>query len=229
MTGKTTKVGAKNGKSPSTPNSTNKLQDARDKYIKELEEENALLQAQLTERGQLLAKEEIIFEEEEFDVSPTAYIKVMSLLPHRLNLCTKERGQGNVYKFDTLFQVKRIMYKDLAEVLEVNRSFLDRGYFAVLNRKVVRLNGLDEMQDKNLDKEKIEEVFLGTDEGLSLYASASESQQKVIIDILVEKMIADPNSVDLNTVDKISRMSKINLSQKAEEGRYLLNPESTIE
>jgi len=227
MAGKTTKVGV-SGKSPSTPNS-NKLQDARDKYIKELEEENALLQSQLGERGQLLAKEEIEFEEEEFDVSPTAYIKVMSLLPHRLNLCTKERGQGNVYKFDTLFQIKRIMYKDLAEVLEVNRGFLEKGYFAILNRKVVRLNGLDEIQDKNLDKEKIEQVFLGTDEGLSLYSSASESQQKVIIDTILQKMIDDPTSVDLNTVDKISRMSKINLSQKAEDGRLLLKPENAIE
>jgi len=228
MAGKTTKVGV-SGKSPSTPESKNKLQDARDKYIKELEEENALLQAQLAERGELLTKEDIEFEEEEFDISPTSYVKVMSLLPNRLNLCTKERGQGNIYKFDTLFQVKRIMYKDLAEILEVNRSFLDRGYFAILNRKVVRLNGLDEMQDKNLDKGKIEEVFSGTDEGLSLYASASESQQKVIIDTLIEKMINDPNSVDMNTVDKISRISKINLSQQAEQGRYLLKPENAIE
>ena len=228
MAGKTTKVGA-NDNVPSTPESKNKLQDARDKYIKQLEEENALLQAQLAERGELLTKEDIEFEEEEFDISPTLYVKVMSLLPNRLNLCTKERGQGNIYKFDTLFQVKRIMYKDLAEILEVNRSFLDRGYFAILNRKVVRLNGLDEMQDKNLDKGKIEEVFSGTDEGLSLYASASESQQKVIIDTLIEKMINDPNSVDMNTVDKISRISKINLSQQAEQGRYLLKPENAIE
>ena len=228
MAGKTTKVGV-SGKSPSTPESKNKLQDARDKYIKELEEENALLQAQLAERGELLTKEDIEFEEEEFDISPTSYVKVMSLLPNRLNLCTKERGQGNIYKFDTLFQVKRIMYKDLAEILEVNRSFLDRGYFAILNRKVVRLNGLDEMQDKNLDKGKIEEVFSGTDEGLSLYASASESQQKVIIDTLIEKMINDPNSVDMNTVDKISRISKINLSQQAEQGRFLFKPENAIE
>jgi len=228
MAGKTTKVGA-NDNVPSTPESKNKLQDARDKYIKQLEEENALLQAQLAERGELLTKEDIEFEEEEFDISPTLYVKVMSLLPNRLNLCTKERGQGNIYKFDTLFQVKRIMYKDLAEILEVNRSFLDRGYFAILNRKVVRLNGLDEMQDKNLDKGKIEEVFSGTDEGLSLYASASESQQKVIIDTLIEKMINDPNSVDMNTVDKISRISKINLSQQAEQGRFLFKPENAIE
>jgi len=225
---RTTAKAGVSGKSPDTTKS-NKLQDARDKYIKELEIENALLQAQLTERGTLLVKENIEFEEEEFDISPTAYIKVMSLIPNRLNLCTKERGQGNVYKFDTLFQTKRIMYKDLAEILEVNRGFLEKGYFAILNRKVVRLNGLDEEQDKNLDKEKIEQVFLGTDEGLSLYASASESQQKIIIDTLIEKMINEPDSVDLNTVDKISRMSKVNLSQKAEDGRFLLKPENAIE
>jgi len=228
MAGKTVKTGAVSDKVPSTP-PTNKLQDARDKYIKELEEENGLLQAQLAERGALLVKENIEYEEEEFDISPTSYVKVMSLLPHRLNLCTKERGQGNVYKFDTLFQIKRIIYKDLSEILEVNRNFLESGYFIILNKKVVRLNGLDEIQDKNLDKEKIEKIFLGTDEGLSLYVSASETQQKVIIDTLVEKMIANPNSVDLNTVDKISRISKINLSQKAEDGRFLLKPENAIE
>jgi hypothetical protein len=64
---------------------------------------------------------------EEIIISQTDYIKVMSLLPYRLNLCTRERGQGKVYRFDKLFQVKKIIYSDLVDILEVNRDFMEAG------------------------------------------------------------------------------------------------------
>jgi len=200
--------------------SAKKVKTAQEKYIEELEIQNAILQSKL---------EEDDYTEEEISVSPTEYIKVMSLLPYRLNLCTKDKGQGNVYKFDKLFQTKRIIYSDLAGILESQRHFLENGSFVILNKKVIRLNGLEEYADLVLSKEKIEEILTGSSEGIALYSSANESQQLMIVDMLIEKMVQDVNQVDLNLVDKISRISKINISEKAEDSRRLLNPTQAIE
>jgi len=230
----TANAGATDGKSPSTSkkrgrprknseeaikDSSKKAQSAQEKYIQALEEKNALLEAELLDKDY----------DEDISISPTEYIKVMSLLPYRLNLCTKERGQGKVYKFDTLFQIKRIIYSDLSDILEAQRDFLEKGFFIILNKRVVRSNGLDETQAGVLTKEKIEEILSGSSEGISLYSSANDEQQLMIVDMLTDKMVEDYNSVDLNVVDKISRISKINISAKAEDARKLLKPNEAIE
>jgi hypothetical protein len=190
-----------------------KSHNANDAYIRQLEEQLAMYQAKQP-KG----------DEEEVVISPTEYIKVMSLLPYRLNLCTKEKGQGKVFKFDKFGQVKKILYTDLLDILEVNSNFLEAGYFVILNPKVVRAHGFDELYSNVLTKDKIEQILLGTDESVALYTSASETQRKTIIDIIEQKLIENPDSLNLNFVDKISRISGINLAQKADEAREMLKP-----
>jgi hypothetical protein len=187
--------------------------DGYNAYIKELEAKLALYEKNEIDEGSA-----------EIVVLQTDYIKIMSLLPYKLNLATREKGQGKIYKFEKIFQIKKIIYSDLVDILEVNREFLEAGYFIILSPKVVRLNGLDEIHNKILTKEKIEQILNGTDEGLALYSSANERQQKVIIELFVDKLIADPLSLDLNMVDRLSRLSGVNITQKAEESRQLQAP-----
>jgi len=187
--------------------------NANDAYIRQLEEQLAMYQAKEEVEG-----------ETEVTISPTEYIRVMSLLSFRLNLCTKERGQGKIFKFDKFGQVKKILYTDLLDILEVNGHFLEAGYFTILNPKVIRAHGLNELFEKTLTKEKIEKILLGTDESIALYTSASESQRGIIVDMIIQKLVEDPASVDLNLADKISKISGINIAQKAEETRELLKP-----
>ena len=164
--------------------------------------------------------------QEEIIISQTDYIKVMSLLSHRLNLCTRERGQGKVYKFDNFGQVKKIIYSDLVDILEVCHDFLESGFFIILSPKVVRLHGLDEAYTKILTKEKIEQILNGSDEGLALYSSANEKQQIAIVDLVIDKMLANPDSVDLNMIDRLSRLSGVNISQKVEDTRFITKQKS---
>jgi hypothetical protein len=198
-------------KVPSVAGDNHNTQDA---YIKQLEEKLAMYESK-----ELESEDDV-----DIIISSTEYIKVMSLLPYRLNLCTKEKGQGKVYKFDKIYQVKKIIYADLIDIMEVARGFLESGFFIILNPKVVRAHGLDEVYDKVLTKERINEIFSGTDEGIALYSSASKEQKDIISDIIVQKLTENPGSVDLNLVDKLSRLSGTNLSQKADEVRELLNP-----
>ena len=187
--------------------------DGYNAYVKELEAKLALYEKDEVDEGST-----------EIVVLQTDYIKIMSLLPYKLNLATREKGQGKIYKFEKFGQIKKIIYSDLVDILEVNAGFLEAGYFIILSPKVIRLNGLDEIHNKILTKEKIEKILDGTDEGLALYSSANERQQKVIIELFVDKLIADPSSLDLNMVDRLSRLSGVNITQKAEESRQLQIP-----
>jgi hypothetical protein len=189
--------------------------DNYNEYVKELEAKLAMYESKNADELN-----------EEITVNQTDYIKVMSLLPYSLNLCTRERGQGKVYRFSKLFQVKRVIYSDLIDILEVNRQFLEDGYFIILSPKVVRLNGLDDVQSSILTKEKIEEILNGSDESLAVYSSANKRQQEVIVEMITDKLVNEPNGIDLNLVDRLSRLSGVNISQKAEDLRELLKPVS---
>ena len=148
------------------------------------------------------------------------YIPVMSLIPYNLNLSTKEGGQGSTKKFTKFGEVKRIIYKDLVDILEVHSKFLESGYFYIMNPALIRQHGLDDVYSKILTKEKLDEILsTNSEESVSLYNSANEKQQEIIIQLLVEKVKSNPDSVNLNIVDRISRASKIDIAKVAEDAR----------
>ena len=151
------------------------------------------------------------------------YIPVMSLLPYRLNLTTKEGGQGDVKRFTKFGEVKNIMYKDLVDIIEVQRSFTEAGFFYIMSPEARRKLGLDEAYSKILTKDKIDQILTSIDSELciDLYNTANPEQQRIIVQLFVEKIKADPNSVNLNVVDRISRLSKTDITQKAEESLAL--------
>jgi hypothetical protein len=151
------------------------------------------------------------------------YVPVMSLLPFKLNLSTKEGGQGDIKKFTRFGEVKNILYKDLVDIIEVDRTFMEAGYFYILDPVVIRQHGLDEVYSKILTKEKIEEILnnVNTEYCIDLYNSANPEQQRVIVQLFIEKMKKDPESVNLYTVDRISALSKIQISQVAKESKEL--------
>jgi len=159
-------------------------------------------------------------EDDEFDkieIRPDTYVKVMSLCPYPLNLSTKFGGKGKLFAFSSFGATKRIMYSDLVEILENHERFLKEGFFIILNRAVVRKNGLDEVHSKILTKEKIEQILDGknSSETVSLFKSCNRTQQDFIIQMLVDRMIGG-QEVDLNLIDKLSRASGIKIQEKYE-------------
>lgn len=151
------------------------------------------------------------------------YISVMSLLPFTLNLSTKEGGQGNIKKFTRFGEVKRILYKDLVDIIDANPQFLSAGFYYILDPRVIRSHGLDEVYSKILSKEKIEDILsANSEEGLSLYKSANEEQQKVIIGLMIDKLVEDPKAINLTVIDAISRASGIKIMDKVEDAQTLL-------
>ena len=156
-------------------------------------------------------------------------ISVMSLIPYTLNLSTKERGQGKTIKLERFGQIKRVLYKDLLDILEVNRRFTEAGYFLILDRRVLKAHGLEEIYLQILTKDKIESVLNGSDDCTDLYLSCNPAQQEILVSMLVEKLRDNPDTVDLNMIDKISRVSKVNIQEKAKDARFLMGKNSETE
>jgi len=163
-------------------------------------------------------------DDDEFDkieIRPETYVKIVSLFPGWLNISTRAHGKGKPFTFQSFGQVKRILYSDLVEILENYRHFLEKGYFYIMNKNVIRKNGLDEICNKILSKENIEIILQGngSDNIISLFKSANVFQQETIIDMLISKMLVE--EVDLNLIDKLSRISKIDIHEKFESAKQL--------
>lgn len=161
-------------------------------------------------------------------IAPDEYISVMSLIPYHLNLSTRERGLGKTYKFERFGQVKRILYSDLVDIFETHPLFLEAGSFYILSEKVIRHHGLNDIYKNILTKEKIEAILTGegknVEDCVALYQSANKSQQEVITSYMVDKLVENPDVLDLNLVDRISRISGINITEKANDTREVFSP-----
>jgi sulfur transfer complex TusBCD TusB component (DsrH family) len=166
------------------------------------------LQKSLSENGMIGLKQEDDMDEdnEEIVISGDKYIKVMSLTPYLLTLTTQEYGRGKKFNFTAFGEVKRIMYKDLVDIMEQHANFLNDGYFVVLDRNVVRKNGLDDVYSKILTKEKMDKILIGNDsDAVNLFKSCGNVQRRFIINMIHDKMLKD-EPVDLNVLDRFSRV-----------------------
>jgi len=160
----------------------------------------------------------------ENDIRQDEYINVVSLCDMRLTLSTEGYGKGRLFSFAKFGDKKRILYSDLARIIESHAKFLEGGYFYILDPRVIRVHGLDDVYEKLMTKEQIERILEGGDV-IEIYTSANPRQQKVIQSILIEKLIENPDSLDLNFVDKISRISGVKLADKAQESIDFANIE----
>ena len=114
------------------------------------------------------------------------------------------------------------MYSDLVDIIDAHMNFVEAGHFYILSPAFVRQNGLQEIYSKILTKDKSEQIITSnSQESINLYNSATKEQQEVIIDLLIDMARNNPDSLNLNVVDKISRLSKVDIMKKAEDSKEL--------
>lgn len=150
------------------------------------------------------------------------YVEVVSLCPWQLTLTTQSRGQGKAFKFKQFGEHKRILYGDITNILEVNSSFFERGYFLILDERVIQRHGLHEVYSKILKEEMLEKIFTcESQDSVKLYQVANDRQRKFADMVIIKKLKENPESLDLNIVSAIERISKIKYSEIADEQREL--------
>jgi hypothetical protein len=189
-----------------TDNSANNLAEEQAKYAGlSPEEKLAVVEAEKLELEKKLKDLD-----DNTGIPLDAYIEVMSLVPFKLNLSTERLGKGRQFSFSRFGEVKRILYNDLASIFENYRSFMEQGYFFIMNAKVVRKHGLDDIYEKILSKEKIEKILsFDAKSAVKLYESASEAQREIIDGMLVKKLKDEEASgIDFNIITQISKIGQ---------------------
>lgn len=151
------------------------------------------------------------------------FIPVMNICPMRLTLTTEPYG-GKETNFGGFGDVKRISYGDLVLIMNSHPRFVEQGFYYIMDERVVKKHGLSEVYNTILTKEKIEKIIDMGDEALGLYRSANETQRNFINGILIRKLINEED-IDLNMVSKISKISGIDLVEKARETRDIMQGE----
>lgn len=147
------------------------------------------------------------------NISPNDMIEVVSLCNDKLNLNTKNHGDGNRYSFEEFGETKNIMFSEIAQIKETQRNFARKGYFFVNNVSAVRLLGLEEDYKKILSLEKIKEILTNSPDSDKLLKSANVGQQGIIANMLIS-MLVEGKDVDMNLVRKVSDISGVDINQR---------------
>lgn len=163
------------------------------------------------------------------ELRPDTYVDVMSLCNNLLNLRTNRGGDKPIYKIFRKFgEVQRILYSDLIDIMDRHPSFVENGTFYILDEAVVRRHGLEDAYSKLLDKERIEKIVSGeTDDALLLYKSANDSQKKMIVSMIVEK-IRDGSNIDMNFVYQLEKFSGIKISEKVDDAHKFTEIQTSV-
>lgn len=141
------------------------------------------------------------------------YIQVMNICPMPLTLSTESLGKGRTYNFLKFGEIKRIVYGDLVRIMDSASTFLEKGFFYIMDDRVVRKHGFTGIYDQLLTKEKLDKIFdMGVD-AYALYSSATENQRK-FIDTMLVRRVRDDEFVDFNLLAKILKNFGVDIVEK---------------
>ena len=156
-------------------------------------------------------------------------ITVVSLIDYTLNLMRNANSGRAKYVFKSFGESKRILYQDILGIIEEYRHFMESGLFIIADDRVINRHGLQEITKNVLTKEKIDQILAGSKEALSIYKSCGSEQKKIIIGMVTRKLVADPDSIDMNVVYELTRESGIKIQENADDARLLYNKKGSSE
>jgi len=150
------------------------------------------------------------------------YIEVVSLCPNMLTMTTEAKGMGFPYTWTNFGDISQIVYSDLQLLIKNHGSglytdFFREGYVYINDKDVVKKSGFNEIYEKLLTFEQMQEVIkCDSEKCAELLASTNKRQQLHVARMVIEKII-NGEKLDLNIVDKFARISGVNI---VEEARY---------
>jgi hypothetical protein len=208
----------KTSNSQSLPDEKNPVGDTKLEQLEKKLAEQALLIEKLLNQSNKVGRPPKTKEELHQDIRPDAYIKIMSLDDHELNLSTQKFGRGKTLTFTHFGETKKCLYSELLDIINNHSNFFEQGKFYILDegKGIIRELGKDDLYEHILTKEKIESIINSSPDAFNLFQSANQGQQKTIINMLIAKM-RDGVAVDHNLISDISRFSGIKIEEKVEE------------
>jgi len=130
-------------------------------------------------------------------------IDVMSLCNSKLNLTTGGFGKGENYWFSKFGEIKPVPFKDLKEIVKNNRSFLEKGYFYVEDKRardVLRISKIYENLPIAQDLITLLDKDIKT---INVTLKRATPEQKIMIASIVVDRLCNNEKIDMNVVKEI--------------------------
>jgi hypothetical protein len=168
------------------------------------------------------------YDDQEIDIRPDKFVTLVNLCFGELHLSTLPGGKGKMVNFQSFGDKRRVQYSVLIDIMDVLPSFLEKGYYYIADKIVIRKHGLESIYEKLLTKEVIESIFSSSiteSDAAELFKSANPEQQGLIIDLIVQRTLRG-EELDMNVLNKISVISKVDILEKIKDAKFYSQPQT---
>ena len=150
----------------------------------------------------------------------------ISLCNHILNLSTEPYGGGTIYTFTEFGEEQSIPFSDARKIVKNNKKFIKGGKCYIADDELVAVEHLTNDYKTILSKDSLLEL-LSADRSKfrSIFDSLTPEQKEVFKDIVISKLTANPDSVDMNIVQYINNSLDIDILEDIKYGKELLKNE----
>jgi hypothetical protein len=170
------------------------------------------------------------YDDQEIDIRPDKFVTLVNLCFGELHLSTLPGGKGKMVNFQSFGDKRRVQYSVLIDIMDVLPSFLEKGYYYIADKIVIRKHGLESIYEKLLTKEVIESIFSSSiteSDAAELFKSANPEQQGLIIDLIVQRTLRG-EELDMNVLNKISVISKVDILEKIKDAKFYSQPQMEV-
>jgi hypothetical protein len=199
--------------------------EALKKQVEDLTNLVAALTASKQEEPKKTRNVRLAKQEKSKELAPNTYVSIMSLLPNPLNLSTKPRGQGELFRLEKFGSTKRLFYSQLLQIIENHPNFFEKGFFYIMDKEVIEANNWNELYSKLLTKEMIESILNNSPDAIELFKTSGDGQRDVIVNFLIEKIV-NGESVDFNLIAKMNDVAGIDINKMAQERKQANSAEN---
>ena len=131
-------------------------------------------------------------------------VDVISTCNGTLNLATGGFGKGEIYKFTEFGQIIPIPFRDLKEIVKNNRSFLAKGFFYIDNSDAMVALRVAKLCEKLPTVEELTDILKkDVQVAKKILKMCTKEQKEMVASFVVEKLMHNENSVDMNLVKVI--------------------------
>lgn len=186
-----------------------------DTRISELQAENAQMKEQLEQLMSMLKNQNGATSQTN-EVQEDDGVMVISLVPHKLNLCT-EWGSGAIYTFNEMYEAQEIDWGDLKAIVRTNRDMVQKGRFYIADEKAVSKLRLKGLYGRLLSPDDLRGLFnQQPDKVIEMYNIAPDGQKESIVDMVVTRLESG-EKVDANILQHLSKISGKDLMKLSNE------------
>lgn len=195
------------GRKPKAETTTAKTNSATtDSAVAELQAENAKMREQMEQLMKMIEQNNSTQSTVSEVVTDDDTVTVISLVPHKLNLCT-EWGGGVVYTFNQMYEAQEIDFGDLKAIVRTNKDMVQNGRFYIADEKAVSKLRLKTYYNRILTPENLQKLLtLQPEKAVEMYSLAPQGQQGTVIE-MIEAKLEKGETVDANILQQLGKLS----------------------